>query len=179
MAGKAEGMVTSTGIEQYGAEGALAQPQVVPRSKGRVVINWITSTDHKTIGYLYLITSFTLFCLGGVMALLIRAELFEPGMQILQTKEQYNNQLFSMHGTLMLLLFATPAFRRFRQRDRATADRRTGCSIPQAECPGVLVLSVRLAHRCCWLPHPAGRGVAWLDRLRPVVKHHVLSRSGW
>ena len=46
------------------------------------------------------------------MALLMRAELFEPGMQILQTKEQYN-QLFTMHGTIMLLLFATPLFAGF------------------------------------------------------------------
>src|SRR5699024_11635692 len=65
--------------------------------------------DHKTIGYMYLIASFTFFCLAGVMALLIRAELFEPGMQVLQTKEQFN-QLFTMHGTLMLLMFATPLF---------------------------------------------------------------------
>jgi cytochrome c oxidase subunit I len=76
--------------------GILAAP-VVPKSKGRIVVNWITSTDHKTIGYMYLIASFVFFCFGGVMALLIRAELFEPGMQILQTKEQYN-QLFTMHG---------------------------------------------------------------------------------
>jgi cytochrome c oxidase subunit 1 len=46
------------------------------------------------------------------MALLIRAELFEPGLQILQTKEQYN-QLFTMHGTAMLLMFATPLFAGF------------------------------------------------------------------
>ncbi|HEY4557838.1 MAG TPA: cytochrome c oxidase subunit I [Enteractinococcus sp.] len=85
------------------------RPQVVPVSKGRIVVNWITSTDHKTIGYLYLITSFLFFALAGVMALLIRAELFEPGMQVLQTKEQFN-QLFTMHGTLMLLMFATPLF---------------------------------------------------------------------
>ena len=85
---------------------------VVPRSKGRIVVKWITSTDHKTIGYMYLIASFMFFCLGGVMALLIRAELFEPGMQILQTKEQYN-QLFTMHGTIMLLMFATPLFAGF------------------------------------------------------------------
>ena len=85
---------------------------VVPRSKGRIIVNWITTTDHKTIGYMYLIASFMFFCLGGVMALLIRAELFEPGMQILQTKEQYN-QLFTMHGTIMLLMFATPLFAGF------------------------------------------------------------------
>ena len=85
------------------------QPRVVPVSKGRIIANWLTTTDHKTIGYMYLITSFAFFCLGGVMALLIRAELFEPGMQLLQTKGQYN-QLFTMHGTLMLLMFATPLF---------------------------------------------------------------------
>src|SRR5690625_1342498 len=85
------------------------RPQVVPVSKGRVIVNWLTSTDHKTLGYMYLITSFIFFGLAGVMALIIRAELFEPGMQVLQTKEQFN-QLFTMHGTLMLLMFATPLF---------------------------------------------------------------------
>ena len=85
------------------------RPQVVPASKGRVIVNWLTSTDHKTLGYMYVITSFIFFGLAGVMALIIRAELFEPGMQVLQTKEQFN-QLFTMHGTLMLLMFATPLF---------------------------------------------------------------------
>ncbi|MFC6258206.1 cytochrome c oxidase subunit I, partial [Kocuria oceani] len=75
----------------------------------RMVVNWLTSTDHKTIGYMYLISSFGFFCIAGVMALLIRAELFAPGMQILETKEQYN-QLFTMHGTIMLLMFGTPLF---------------------------------------------------------------------
>jgi cytochrome c oxidase subunit 1 len=77
-----------------------------------MVVRWITSTDHKTIGYMYLITSFLFFILGGLMALLIRAELFEPGMQVVQSAEQYN-QLFTMHGTIMLLLFATPLFAGF------------------------------------------------------------------
>lgn len=85
------------------------RPQVVPVSKGRIIVNWLTSTDHKTIGYMYLMATFTFFGLAGVMALLIRAELFSPGMQVLQTKEQFN-QLFTMHGTLMLLMFATPLF---------------------------------------------------------------------
>ncbi|WP_169252226.1 cytochrome c oxidase subunit I [Brevibacterium sp. 'Marine'] len=92
-------------------QAALDAP-VVPRSKGKVIVDWITSTDHKTIGYMYLIGSFFFFCLGGVMALIIRLELFEPGMQIVETKEQYN-QLFTMHGTLMLLMFATPLFAGF------------------------------------------------------------------
>ncbi|MGN6198223.1 cbb3-type cytochrome c oxidase subunit I, partial [Humibacter sp.] len=80
--------------------------------KGNILVNWITSTDHKTIGYMYLVTSFVYFCIGGVMALIIRAQLFEPGLQVVQTREQYN-QLFTMHGTIMLLMFATPLFAGF------------------------------------------------------------------
>ncbi|MCD1284812.1 cytochrome c oxidase subunit I [Brevibacterium sp. GP-SGM9] len=91
---------------------AVLDAPVVPRSKGKIIVDWITSTDHKTIGYMYLIGSFFFFCVGGVMALVIRLELFEPGMQIIETKEQYN-QLFTMHGTLMLLMFATPLFAGF------------------------------------------------------------------
>lgn len=82
------------------------------KRKGNVFVGWITSTDHKTIGYMYLITSFIYFLLGGVMALVIRAQLFAPGLEIVATKEQYN-QLFTMHGTIMLLMFATPLFAGF------------------------------------------------------------------
>ena len=80
--------------------------------KGNVIVKWITSTDHKTIGYMYLIQSFIWFMIAGVMALIIRAQLFEPGLEIVATREQYN-QLFTMHGTIMLLLFATPLFAGF------------------------------------------------------------------
>jgi len=79
------------------------------QSFGRTVVKWITSTDHKTIGYLYLITSFAFFCIGGLLALAIRAELFDPAIQIVRSAEQFN-QFFTMHGTIMLLLFATPLF---------------------------------------------------------------------
>jgi cytochrome c oxidase subunit 1 len=75
-------------------------------------VGWLTSTDHKVIGNLYLVTSFAFFMIGGVMALVIRAELFDPGLQVVASKEQYN-QLFTMHGTIMLLLFATPLFAGF------------------------------------------------------------------
>ena len=78
------------------------------RNAGRIAVKWITSTDHKTIGYMYLMASFTFFLLGGVMALIIRAELAWPGLQFVSL-EQYN-QLFTMHGSVMLLLFATPLF---------------------------------------------------------------------
>ena len=81
------------------------------RSRGRVVVSWLTTTDHKKIGHLYLITSFVFFLVGGLLAMVIRAELARPGLQIV-SNEQYN-QSFTMHGTIMLLLFATPTFAGF------------------------------------------------------------------
>ena len=81
-------------------------------SPGQTVVKWVTTTDHKIIGNLYFITSFIFFMIGGLLALLIRAELIEPGLQVVNTPEQYN-QLFTMHGTIMLLLFATPLFAGF------------------------------------------------------------------
>ena len=66
----------------------------------------LRTTDAKQIGLMYLVTSFAFFLIGGFMALLMRAELAQPGAQFL-SPEQYN-QLFTMHGTIMLLFFATP-----------------------------------------------------------------------
>ncbi|WP_435241398.1 aa3-type cytochrome oxidase subunit I [Streptomyces cucumeris] len=82
----------------------------LPR-RGRVVVDWLTTTDHKKIGHLYLITSFGFFLIGGVLALVMRAELARPGIQLL-SQEAYN-QAFTLHGTIMLLLFATPTFAGF------------------------------------------------------------------
>ena len=83
------------------------RPFVAPRSpKGSHLLGWMRTTDPKQIGILYLVTAFGFFIAGGFMALLIRSELAQPGMQFF-TQEQYN-QLFTMHGTIMLLLFATP-----------------------------------------------------------------------
>jgi cytochrome c oxidase subunit 1 len=64
------------------------------------------TTDPKDIGILYLCTCIVFFLVGGAMALLMRGELAVPGQQFL-SKEQYN-QLFTMHGTVMLLFYATP-----------------------------------------------------------------------
>ncbi len=77
--------------------------------RGNVIVRWLTSTDHKVIGHLYIITSLVYFVIGGIMALIIRLQLWAPGMNVLATKEQYN-QMFTMHGTIMLLMVATPLF---------------------------------------------------------------------
>ncbi len=84
---------------------------VKPNKMGSTFVKWMTSTDPKTIGNLYLITSFIFFIVAGAMAMVIRAELARPGLQFV-SNEQYN-QMFTMHGTIMLFLFATPLFAGF------------------------------------------------------------------
>jgi cytochrome c oxidase subunit 1 len=66
------------------------------------------NTDHKVIGIQYLVTTIVFFVIGGLLAMFIRAELAEPGMQYVNT--QAYNGLFSMHAALMIFLFIIPAF---------------------------------------------------------------------
>jgi cytochrome c oxidase subunit 1 len=74
--------------------------------RASLIYRLITTTDHKLIGIMYCLACFIFFFAGGLMALLIRGELAAPGLQFL-SNEQYN-QLFTMHGTAMLLFYATP-----------------------------------------------------------------------
>jgi cytochrome c oxidase subunit I len=68
--------------------------------------SWITTTDHKRIGIMYMVLTFVFFILGGVEALMIRLQLGAPN-NTLVTPEIYN-QLFTMHGTTMIFLFVVP-----------------------------------------------------------------------
>jgi cytochrome c oxidase subunit 1 len=79
---------------------------VAPTVPGSDALTWLTTTDHKRIGLLYLVTAFAFFLLGGALALTMRAELAAPGLQFLD--EQGYDQSFTMHGTIMMLLFGTP-----------------------------------------------------------------------
>ncbi len=74
---------------------------------GAKVVKVLTTTDHKTIGLLYLVTSFLFFLFAGFLAMLMRAELAQPGLQAF-SNEQYN-QLFTLHGSIMMFLFAPAA----------------------------------------------------------------------
>jgi cytochrome c oxidase subunit 1 len=67
---------------------------------------WLTTTDHKKIGKRYIVTAFVFLCLGGVLALAMRLQLSGPE-KALMTPDRYN-QLFTMHGTTMMFLFAVP-----------------------------------------------------------------------
>jgi len=69
---------------------------------------WLFATNHKDIGTMYLLFSFTMFMVGGVLAMLIRAELFQPGLQIMNP--HFYNQLVTMHGLIMVFGAIMPAF---------------------------------------------------------------------
>jgi cytochrome c oxidase subunit 1 len=92
-------------------EARTEAPRPRPRTTGQVIVAWLTTTDHKKIGSMYLITSFLFFVFGGGLAMVMRAELARPGLQVV-SNEQFN-QAFTMHGTIMMLLFATPLFAGF------------------------------------------------------------------
>ena len=79
-----------------------------PERRGHAggMVGWFTTTDHKKIGILYMVTAFAFFLVGGVLALLIRAELAQPGRDLVG--EAAYNQLFTMHGSIMMFLFAVP-----------------------------------------------------------------------
>ena len=69
---------------------------------------WLFATNHKDIGTMYLWFSFTMFIVGGINALLLRTELFQPGLQIL--RPEFFNQLTTMHGLIMVFGAIMPAF---------------------------------------------------------------------
>ncbi len=90
---------------------ATAQPvpHILARSVERVPTgwtSWITTTDHKKIGIMYLVLTFAFFLLGGVEALLMRMQLAVPENTLLDPSTY--NALFSMHGTTMIFLFVVP-----------------------------------------------------------------------
>jgi cytochrome c oxidase subunit 1 len=88
--------VTTIGIE-HDAE---------PERRRASLVDWLTTTNHKQIGILYIVTTFVFFLLGGLLALLMRTELARPGLQFL-SKAEYN-QIFTIHGTTMIFLFIAP-----------------------------------------------------------------------
>jgi cytochrome c oxidase subunit 1 len=93
---------------------ARSRPQIIARDvrpEPTGWTSWITTTDHKRIGILYLYTVLVFFCLGGVEALLLRIQLGVPENTFL-SPEKYN-QIFTMHGTTMIFLVVVPVWAGF------------------------------------------------------------------
>src|SRR6478609_2261256 len=70
------------------------------------LLGWLTTTDHKRIGISYMVTAFGFFMLGGALIEVVRAQLFSPNSRLVS--ESTYNQLFTMHGSIMMYLFIVP-----------------------------------------------------------------------
>jgi cytochrome c oxidase subunit 1 len=148
--------------------------------KGSFVYRVLTTTDPKLLGIMYTVTSVGFFMAGGLMALLMRSELGAPGLQFL-SNEQYN-QLFTMHGTIVLLLYATPIVFGF-----ANCILPLQIGAPDVAFPRLNALSywlylfgalitvagflTRGAADFGWTPTPAQRRAAFARRRRRSVDH--------
>jgi cytochrome c oxidase subunit 1 len=71
------------------------------------IMSWLTSLDHKRIGLMYMIAVMTFFLLGGLAAILVRLELFQPGLHLFANKNQYN-QAMTYHGAIMVFMVIIP-----------------------------------------------------------------------
>jgi cytochrome c oxidase subunit 1 len=74
--------------------------------KGKGLKSWITSTDHKRIGILYLVCLISFYAVGVLFGFLMRLELIAPGRTIMDP--QTYNQIFTLHGVIMIFLFVIP-----------------------------------------------------------------------
>jgi cytochrome c oxidase subunit 1 len=90
---------------------AIDTPFPVARPRYTGVLEWVTTVDHKKIGILYLWTTFFFFVVGGLLALVVRAQLATPDGTILSA-EAFNGA-FTMHGTTMIFLFVVPVWTGF------------------------------------------------------------------
>ncbi len=77
-----------------------------PHREATGLLAFLTTTDHKRIGIAYMVTAFAFYLVGGSLALVIRTELAEPGQQVVGNATY--NELFTMHGSIMLFLFIGP-----------------------------------------------------------------------
>ena len=128
---------------------------------------WLTTTDHKKIGILYLINSFFFFFFAGILALFVRTELAQPGLQFVN--DQTYNELFSMHGTIMIFLFIIPILAGFGNYVVPAPDRRAGHGLPADQRPVALDAAAR---RDPAAPRVRDRrhGGGGLDELRAAVR---------
>src|SRR4051795_10244000 len=100
------------GAFDYWSDGAAGKPARAEDHSAHGARSWRdyfrVNTDHKVIGIQYLVTTIFFFVIAGLLAMMMRAELAQPGMQFVDN--QLFNGLFSVHAALMIFLFVIPAF---------------------------------------------------------------------
>src|SRR5690625_2481399 len=105
---------------------------------------WLTTVDHKKIGLMYLGSTTFFFFVGGILAIILRTELFTPTRSFIDA--DVYNQLFTLHGAIMVFLFLVPVVRCPWKLHFTTAAGGKRCCLPQVK-PG------QLLHLCHWSCH--------------------------
>jgi len=121
------------------ATGAVTAPQ--RRWRESALLDWLTTSDHKKIGLLYMASALFFFLVGGVEAMLLRIQLTRANLQII-SPELYN-QLFTMHGTTMIFLMAMPILAGFGNYFVPLMIGARDMAFPKINALGLLALPVR------------------------------------
>src|SRR6185312_2075964 len=87
------------------ATDVLPRPKAYDETFWRPISLWLTTTDHKLIGIMYMVTGLLSFVIGGIFALIVRLQLAQPNLKVVDA-ETYN-QLISAHGVTMIFFFVT------------------------------------------------------------------------
>jgi cytochrome c oxidase subunit 1 len=94
-----------------GSGGAAGESGYVSQEKPTGISRWLTTVDHKDIGMLYGAYGVLAFVVGGLMIMIMRVELLDPGMTLISNS--FYNSLLTSHGITMLFLFGTPIIAAF------------------------------------------------------------------
>ena len=132
------------------------------------------NTDHKVIGIQYVVTSFFFLFVGGLLAMLMRAELAAPGRQFVDANTF--NGLFSVHASLLIFLFVIPVFAGPGELRAAADDRRAGHGLPAPERAVLLDAAAGRHDDAALLPGSRRLVRQRLDGLRAA--EHLGARSG-
>ena len=130
---------------------------------------WLYTTNHKDIGTMYLIFAFVMLFVGGGMAMLIRLELFQPGLQFLQPA--FFNQMTTMHGLVMVFMAIMPAFVGLANWMIPMMIGAPDMALPRMNNWSFWILPFAAVLMVSTLFMDGGGPRLWLDFLRPALDH--------
>ena len=130
---------------------------------------WLYTTNHKDIGSLYLIFSLTMFLIGGAMAMVIRAELLQPGLQLVDP--HFFNQMTTVHGLIMVFGAVMPAFTGLANWMVPMMIGAPDMALPRMNNWSFWILPFAFLILLASLLMPGGRSCIWLDILRTTFHH--------
>ncbi len=140
--------------QQIDVDAIIGLPPAGRSGLPTTLAGWLTTTDHKALGVAYALTAFVFAAIGGALSGIIRTELARPGLQYVD--ESTYNQLFTIHGSVMVYLFAVPFGFALGQLPDPAPDRSSRSRLPPAQRVLVLAVSHRWRHDVARVHHRRG-----------------------